>query len=336
MKTRVWMIATGAALSIAAALPAGITAQGRVIISLASLAPEGLVWDVELKQLAADWGKLSNGTVQLRLFPGGRLGSESSVVSQMRAGARPEAAALTTGLEELDPAFSVFSVPFFFDSLDEVSAVIDAIEPALETKLAPQGLTLLSWGFGGWVHIFSKTPVATLDDLKKAKLFTSAGFSVAENWYRRNGFNPVPLAATDVGAALASGSITAMPSPPYAALVFQWYRDTPYMLDLQVAPLVGALVVNTRAWERIPADVRPKLIEAARAMENRLKVKIPAQDRDAIKEMQARSMKVSPPDAGFKAASQPLVESMRGAWVPDDVYDLALTARTKYRQAKRQ
>jgi TRAP-type C4-dicarboxylate transport system substrate-binding protein len=328
------MIVIGAALAVVAAMPAGVTAQGRVIITLASLAPEGSVWDNELKQLAADWGKLSNNSVQLRVFSGGRLGTESSVISQMRAGARPEAAVLTTGLSELDDGFSVFSLPFFFDSLDEVSAVIEALEPVLTAKLEPQGLTLVSWGFGGWVHMFSATPITTLDDLKKAKLFTSAGDNVAENWYRRNGFNPVALGATDVGAALASGSITAMPAPPYAALVFQWYRETPHMLDVQVAPLIGGVVVNTRAWNRIPADIRPKLIDAARDTERRLMAKIPAQDRDAVKEMQARSLKVSQPDAGFRASAEPLIESMRGAWIPDDVYDLALKARAAYRQAK--
>jgi len=331
---RVWMSAPAVALAVVALAPAGLTAQGRVTITLASLAPEGSVWDLELKQLAADWARLSTNAVQLRLFPGGRLGTETAVITQMRAGARPEAAALTTGLDDLDPGFSVFAVPFFFESLDEVSAVVTALEPVLRARLEPQGLTLVAWGFGGWVHVFSRDEVASIDDLKQTKIFTSAGSSVAENWYRRNGFNPVALGATDVGAALASGSITAMPAPPYAALVFQWYRETPYMLDLQVAPLVGAIVVNTRTWNRIPADVRPKLVEAARAMEGRLKTKIPAQDRDAIKEMQARSLKVTKPAAGFRESSEPLIKSMRGAWVPDDIYDLALKARTAFRQAK--
>ncbi len=172
---RVWMIVIGAALAVVAAMPAGVTAQGRVIITLASLAPEGSVWDNELKQLAADWGKLSNNSVQLRVFSGGRLGTESSVISQMRAGARPEAAVLTTGLSELDDGFSVFSLPFFFDSLDEVSAVIEALEPVLTAKLEPQGLTLVSWGFGGWVHMFSATPITTLDDLEEGQAVHERG-----------------------------------------------------------------------------------------------------------------------------------------------------------------
>jgi len=332
---RVWMLAAAAAAAVFVLAPVGVTAQG-ARFSVASLAPEGSLWDVELRQLGAEWSKLSGNTVRLQPYPGGRLGSEPQIISLLRAGARPEAAALTTGLSEIDRGFAVFGLPFFFESLDEVSAVIDALEPTLKGKLEAQGMTLLAWGFGGWVHVFSTSEIKTIDDLKKAKLFTSAGDSLAENWYRRNGFNPVALATTDVVVALGNGSINAMPAPPYAALVFQWYKNTPYMLDMQVAPLVGAVVVNTKAWSRVPADLQPKLIAAAEAMGDRLKVRIPAQDADAVKEMQSRGLKLTQPAAGFRESAEPLLQSMRGAWVPDDVYDLALKARTAFRQAKSQ
>ncbi|HUF46845.1 MAG TPA: TRAP transporter substrate-binding protein DctP [Vicinamibacterales bacterium] len=332
---RAGLAVVGLAVAAWAALPVETGAQGRVTITLASLAPEGSVWDLELKQMGSDWSKLSNGSVQLRVAPGGRLGSEASVIRQLRAGARPEAAALTTGLSNFDRGFSVFSLPFFFDSLDELTAVATALEPTLRARLDEQGVTLLAWGFGGWIHIFSRTPVASMADLKGVRLFTTAGDSLAENWYRRNGFNTVALTPTDVAVSLQNGAITAMPAPPYAALVFQWYQQTPHMLDLEVAPLLGGLVVNTRTWQRVPADVRAKLIDSARAMEGRLKTKIPVQDREAVKEMQARALKTVAPAPTFRKDAEALIDSMRGAWVPDDVYDLAVKARAAYRQARR-
>jgi hypothetical protein len=76
-------------------------------------------------------------------------------------------------------------------------------------------------------------------------------------------------------------------------------------------------------------------VDAARAMEARLKTKIPRQDDEAIKEMRARALKVTTPAAGFRQSAEPLIESMRGAWVPDDIYDRALKARAAYRQARR-
>ena len=331
---RVFAIVIGLAAALAAAAPAEVTAQGKVILTLASLAPEGSVWDTELKQVASDWRRLSNASVDLRIAPGGRSGSECDVVPQLRAGTRPEAAALTAGLSCVDPAFSVFAVPFFYDSIDEVFAVARDLEPTLAARLEKQGLTLIAWGFGGWIHIFSSTEITSLAQLKSAKLYTGAGDSASENWYRKNGFTPVVVSQNDIALSLTNGAITAMPAPPYAALVFQWFKSTPFMLDLQVAPLVGALVVNTKHWNRIPADLRPKLVESARAMENRLKTRIPTQDREAVKEMQARSLKVVAPAAGFRQSADPLVQSLRGAWVPDDVYDLALKARAAHRQAR--
>jgi len=183
---------------------------------------------------------------------------ECSVVTQLRAGLRPQAAALTTGLGCLDRAFSVFGVPFLFESAEEVWAVTADLEPTLRSRLDAQGLTLISWGFGGWVHIFSASRIASLADLR-----------------RRNGFNPVVLSQTDIAASLASDGITALPAPPYAALAMQWFRETPHMLDLRIAPLVGAIVVNTGVWTGIPADLRPRLVEAAKAMETRLQERIP-------------------------------------------------------------
>jgi TRAP-type C4-dicarboxylate transport system substrate-binding protein len=258
------------------------------------------------------------------------------VIRQLRAGARPEAAALTTGLSNFDRGFSVFSVPFFYESLDELMAVARALEPNLRARLESQGVTFVAWGFGGWIHIFTKNAVDSMAALKGTRLYTTAGDSQAENWYRQNGFHPVALAQTDIAVSLQNGAVTAMPAPPYAALVFQWFQQTPHMLDLEVAPLLGGLVINSRTWERVPADIRPKLVDAARAMEGRLLSKIPVQDREAVKEMQARVLKVVPATPTFRKESEALVDSMRGAWVPDDVYDLALKARAAYRQARQQ
>jgi TRAP-type C4-dicarboxylate transport system substrate-binding protein len=327
--TRVWTIALALLL-----VPAAGLAQ-RATLQMASSAPAGSVWDRNLQQMAAEWRAASNGAVTLTIFPGGQLGDENKVVTLLRAG-RPQAAALTTiGLSRIDAAFNVFSIPFFFASYEELYAVLDRMAPALDARLQKAGFTRLAWGNGGWVRVFSRVPVATLDDLRRVKLFTSAGEDTMVQWYKNNGFTPVALAMTDILTGLTSGQIDAIPTTPTAALAFQFYTRTGHMLDLGIAPLVGAIVVSTAAWSRVPAAAQPALIKSAREMEGRLNSAIPAQDAASLEEMKKRGLVVhAPAGAEWTAVAEALTESLRGAMVPADIYDLAVKERNAYRTAR--
>ena len=56
---------------------------------------------------------------------------------------------------------------------------------------------LLNWGHGGWAHIFTDERVETLDDLRATRIFTSSGDNRMTQWYKENGFKPVPLPTHD-------------------------------------------------------------------------------------------------------------------------------------------
>ena len=119
---------------------------------------------------------------------------------------------------------------------------------------------MINWGHGGWTQVFTKKPVKTVDDLKKAKLWTSAGNDRMVQWFKANGFEPRAMAMTDIMTGLTTGMVEAVPTTPLAALLFQWYKQTPNMLDIGLAPVVGAIVVTKKAWN---ADSRGGSAEAA-------------------------------------------------------------------------
>src|SRR5687768_8977518 len=142
---RLWLLCLAVAF---AALAAASTAQGRVIIRMATLVPDGSIWDKNLKLMASEWTKLSGGRVSVTIFPSGQLGDEGEIVRRMRF-ENPQAAALTVvGLAEIDEAFNVFSVPFFFDSYDELYHVIDRLTPMLTQRLEQKNLVHIAGGHG--------------------------------------------------------------------------------------------------------------------------------------------------------------------------------------------
>ena len=322
-------------LAIAVALmlvPVALFGQRSLRIQLGSILPANSVYDKALKQMAAEWQRETAGRVQLRVLAGS-VKDEGSLARRLKAG-RPQAAVFSAPAE-LHDAFNVLTIPFFFRSDDEAFHVVEALTPIFERALADEGLVLLNWGHGGWARFFTADRVETLDGLKRAKVYTSAGDDRMLQWYKQNGFDPQPLALTDVLLGLNTGLINAHPSPPYGALLFQWYDKTPFMLDVPLAPVLGITVVAERTWNRISAEDQQVLRASAKRVEQDLRREVPAQERDAIEQMVRRGLtRVSLDDAAqalLRETADEMTASWRGTMIPANVYDQALRARNAFR-----
>ena len=330
-------------LVVLAALPAfappPAATQAPTVIKLATLVPDGSVWDKAMKEMGGEWSTSTAGRVQLRVYPGGVAGDEPDIVRKMRLGQLQAGAITTSGLGELDPAFQMFGIPMFFDSYDELYAVLDKMEPVLKQRLEAKGFVLLNWGHGGWVYFFTRQRASTITEIKRIKMFAWAGDDRWVQLWKKNGYTPVPLAATDILTGLQTGMIDAYPTTPLLALTLQWYKQTPNMVGIGMAPLVGGLVVTKQAWGKIsPAD-QAKLQVACRKLERRLMAEVPHQDTTAVEEMRKRGLTIQrvPPAAvtDWRAAADQFAGQMRGEFIPIDILEMATRERNAYRARMR-
>src|SRR5436190_17884090 len=304
-------------------------------IKLATVVPEGSVWDKSLKQMGDDWKEATSGKITVTVYGGGSQGDEPTVLRKMRLDALQAASFTAVGLGSIDAAFNVFDVPFFFESYEELNDVTAKLTPTIAKRLDAKGFVLLNWGHGGWTQLFTKRPVRTLADLKTIKLYTSAGNDRMVQWFKANGFQPRAMAMTDIMTGLTTGMIEGLPTPALAAQLFQWYRQTPYMLDIGLAPVVGASIITKKTWTAIPAADRPKLLESAAGVERRLQADVPKQDQAAVAELTKRGVTVTQANgAEWRAEADALAKTMRGEMVPPDIFDLASRARDEYRNKR--
>jgi TRAP-type transport system periplasmic protein len=286
--------------------------------------------------MAAEWNEATGGRVSLTVFGGGSQGDEPTVLRKMRLDVLQAASLTSVGLGTIDASFNVFDVPFFFESYDELNEVTDKLTPEISKRVEAKGFVLLNWGHGGWTQLFTKKPIATVADLKKARLYTSAGNDRMVQWFKANGFEPRAMAMTDIMTGLTTGMIEAVPTTPLAALLFQWYRQTPNMLDIGLAPVVGATVMTRKAWNAVPEADRPKLRAAALGVQKRLQDDVPKQDAAAVAEMAKRGLVVTQASAPeWRREIDALAKTMRGEMVPPDMFDLAVKARDNYRTQHR-
>ena len=315
------------------ALPAG---AAKVRIKLATQAPENSPWYQHLKSMGEEWEQITGGDVSLAIYPGGVSGDESDIIRKIRIRQLHAGALTVAGLTDLDDVFSVFEIPLFFDSWEELNFVLEELTPHFRQKLDDAGFVWLTWGHVGWVHFFTKQPVERLDDLRELKIFTWAGNDNMVQWWKRNGFNPVALALPDALQGLKTGMIETMISPPLAAAQLQWFKEAPYMIDIGLAPLVGAVVVHKSVWNRIDAKYHEPMLEVSMGVGEKLKKQVPFLDESSVGMMKNQGLTVleikdSEHAGEWLAEATKFADEMRGGMVPPDIFDRVKRLRDEFR-----
>ncbi|MGH7409000.1 MAG: hypothetical protein ACREKF_13465, partial [Candidatus Methylomirabilales bacterium] len=97
-----------------------------------------------------------------------------------------------------------------------------------------------------------------------------------------------------------------------------------------------ATVIGRGAWERIPADLRPVLLAAAREAAAARREEIRRLDREVVAEMQKYGLRVVPvpPEARaqWQATAEGVYPVIRGKLVPPEYFDSAVRLRDEYRR----
>ena len=305
--------------------------QSAVVIKIATLAPSGSPWHENLKEIAAEWNKVSGGTVTLRIYPDGVAGDEADMVRKIRIGQLQGAMITNAGMSRIVSEINALTIPLASDSWEAVDRMRNALKPKLEALLEAQGLVVLSWGDAGWVRFFVNTPDPSVKSLQKAKLFVWSSDDGTADLWKASGFNAIPLSATDILPGLQTGMINAYNTTATMALASLWFPFTPYMIDMPWAPLIGATVLKKDTWEKIPETTRIQLKKIAENTGSRLQKDIRKMEEEAVIEMQKRGLKVITLRDDQRREWQQFAEKtaypkIRGNLVPEKWFDEALRA----------
>ncbi|HVO30790.1 MAG TPA: TRAP transporter substrate-binding protein DctP [bacterium] len=322
-----------AVTAVTVTVPSRARAADTIVLKIATVVPKNSVWIQVLQDMADDWKTISNGQVQVKLYGGGIAGDDTDVVRKIKLGTLDGSLLSVTGLHTLDHSVSAMTVPMMFDSSEEFYGVLAMVEPDLDKKYEAQGLVVLHWADAGMVHFLTKEPVKTPDDLRKLKIFTwQDDASGAADLWKQAGFNAVPLPSTEITTALQTGLISALPTSAEPAALLQWNQHANYMTNINWAVLIGATVISKKSWDKIPADLQPKLLASAAKYGQKLRDATHDADAGAIKAMTDRKLIMVEPDVdAWRKVVEPTWKNIRGSLVPAEMFDKVKAARDEWR-----
>jgi TRAP-type C4-dicarboxylate transport system substrate-binding protein len=270
-----------------------VYAQRKITIKMASPVPENTPWGHYFNQIAADWKRITNGEVEIIIFHSGTAGKEEAVVRNIRVNQLQAWVLSTSGLTEIAPEVITLSCPLFIRNDDELDLVLAEVREELEEKINAKGFFTLAWARVGWVKIFSKAPVLEPADLKKQKLGTSGEYDKINQVFKAMGFQMVTVAQDEILIALNSPMVDAVYESPIAVGSTQAFGLARNMASVNIAPFLGAIVLNRRTWNSIPDKYKPQLMEAVRKSEKALDGEVRKFEEDMISLMGNYGLKVN-------------------------------------------
>ena len=301
-----------------------------IVIKLATLAPEGTEYYNLLLEMGQRWQEETNGEIILRIYPNGVVGRESDTIRKMRIGQIQASAMSSIGLADLTDQIQAFTIPMKFKDYDDVESVKEVMFDDISNGLSESGFKLLFLVDIGWVYWFSANEIAVPEDLRNAKIYTTAGDYVTVELFKQFGFNAIPVSETDILTSLQTGMINSMQTVPILSLSSGWFALMPNMLDLKWAVFIGAVIVDERVWSKIRPEHQKVMMEMAQEIGKKYQENGRKTDAQAIEMMKKYGMNVkTPTDEELKIWNdfkEKIMPDVIDTYVPKDIYDKVTSA----------
>ena len=295
-------------------------------LRMGTLAPKNSLYHRQLMEVGEVWRNAQGGNAKFVVYPDGSQGGETELARRMRIGQLQGALLSVVGLREIEPSIAALqSMPLLFRNWEELDYVREKMRPAMEKKFLDKGFVVLAWGDAGWVRFFSKEAALRPDDYKRMKFFAWGSEPDQQNIMKSLGYTPVPLETTDILPAIQTGMINVVPSTPYFALATQVYNTAPHMLDINWAPIVGALVLTRKAWDGKSPEVQSAVRAASDKAGAQIRTKARQEVEEAVDAMKKRGLTVNKPNPAqmkeWNDLADKLYPRIRGTMVPTETFD---------------
>ena len=313
-------------------------ASKATVIKIATLAPEGSSWIKIFDELNAEVKDKTQNGVRFKIYPGGVLGGEKDMIRKMHVGQIQGAVLTSAGLSSIFSEMDVFQIPFLFESYDEVDYVLKKMHGFFKTRFEEKGYILPSWSEGGFVRLMSTTPMASLENLRKAKVWTWEEAPMAKAIFDEAAISAIPLSLPDVLVGLQTGLVEVVYAPPAGAISLQWFTKTKFMTDVPLMYLIGGIVIKNSVFNKLSPEHQQVLMELCAQYTDQQKLVIRQENQEAIRVMAKHGVKLIYPTAGqiedFKKISKKAMNTQTGKSFSAKVKHDVITYLEEYRKSK--
>jgi TRAP-type transport system periplasmic protein len=241
-------------------------------------------------------GQRSGGKMKVRLFAGGALGNDVTMISALQGGTLemtvPDTSTLVgiAGLKD----YGLVNLPFLFNKGEEADALLDGpFGQKLLAKLPDKGLIGLGFWENGFRHVSnSRRPITKAADFAGLKVRVIQNPLFLET-FSALGAAPQPMPFPEVYTALEQRVVDGQENPLATILASKFYEVQKHTVLSGHIYSVWAFLMSKRFWDRLSHDEQTIIREAALEAKDYERKIIRAFDRQALEELKSKGMQVT-------------------------------------------
>jgi TRAP-type C4-dicarboxylate transport system substrate-binding protein len=257
--------------------------------------------------------KATNGQLEIKVHSNGSLIKHPEMMRAVSTGQVNIAEFLLGQFANEEPVFAVDNLPFLAAGYDNAWKLYQAQKAVLEKKLQARGMRMLysvAWPGQG---IYTKNPMKSVADLKSTKFRTYSPQTA--RLAELLGASPTVIQVPEVPQAFATGTISAMiTSSATGTSTKAWEFVKNYYLTNAMHPK-NVVVVNERAFQRLPAAQQKALVEAGSTAETRGWAMSKVRELEANELLGKNGMTLHKPDAAMMQAFEKVGAQMTEEWL---------------------
>ena len=292
-------------------------------LKLGHPANEDNIWHKASMKFAEEVATLTDGRIEVEVYPNETLGKEMDVINGMQLGT---ADMTITGesLQNYAPMAALLAIPYGYETLEDMDAVAggelgEKIEQQIIEKV---GIRPIAYFARGPRNLTSNRPITSPEELDGLKMRVP-NVPLFLNVWKALGANPTPMAFSEVFTSLQNGTIEAQENPLALIKSANFNEVQDYVNLTQHVRSWIYLTLSDMAWQQMSEEDQAAVMEAASRTQAWEREQFLADEEQLQTQLEELGMEfVEVDSAAFAAAAREAVLSSVAEEIRPDVEQL--------------
>jgi TRAP-type C4-dicarboxylate transport system substrate-binding protein len=292
-----------------------------VTINVASAYGQDNFQTQNLEEFARDVTHMTQGKVEMKVYPSGTLLKPTEIFSGVRSGKAEAGEVIMSSLTKENVMFGIDSLPFIVSGYADARHLWEVSRPTMEKLMTERGLKLLYAVPWPAQNLYSNREIKSIQDFRGQTMrsYNPITARIAE----LVGAKPVTIQVVDLSNAIAENKLDMMITSSWTGVDSKAWSKMRYYYKVYAWMPKNMVFMDLKLFNKLDSETQKKILNAAAIAEKRGWSASEATDQSYENQLAQNKIKISPTDFTVHTYLDTVGEKIAREWLksagPDEL-----------------